>query len=63
MTVPDSPIDLLTKQSVEIQLNALLEIYLVRHASSPARETVEQAIRSPSLLFKMRVLGIVATSG
>lgn len=63
VNTPDSPIDLLMQQPLDIQLNALLEKYLMHHAESPARSTVEKAIASGNMTFKMRVLIIITTYG
>lgn len=59
--IPSSPIDLLMQQPPYVQLNALLENYLMHHAESPARKTIEKAIASGNVIFKMQVLTIVST--
>lgn len=53
VNISDPPIDLLMQQPLEVQLNALLENYLMYHAKSPVRKTVDKAIASRNVIFKM----------
>jgi hypothetical protein len=63
MSSPNSPVDLIAMQSVDVQVNTLLEMYLVHNPDSPVREIVEKAITNPNVLVKMRVLNVLMTSG
>ncbi|MGG6298280.1 hypothetical protein ACQ4M4_28275 [Leptolyngbya sp. AN02str] len=50
-------------QSVDAQVDALLEMYLVHNPDSPVREIVEEAITNPDVLVKMRMLNVLMTLG